>query len=442
MGQTEGMGFLERIFGLSRRGTDVKTELIAGVTTFSMVAYIIVVNPVFLVQAGIPQEAAIISTVFAAAFSTIIVGLRANLPFVIIPGMGLNAFFLYHLVGDIGLTWQTALGVNFLAGLGYYLLSVSGISFKIAMAVPQNLKAAIVVGIGWFIAFLGIKNAGWIVFDGVDAVKLGSIVVPQVWLSLLGLLLSAVLMIRRVTGALVISMITITALSMLTGAAPVPQNWESIISDSVNFSFSSFFQFDVLSALNGKCLLAVFVFLLAELFDTIGTFLGMMPQLEFKKSEEETAIRRGISVDAFCTMMSVAFGCSTDITAAESAAGIAVGGRTGLTALTISFCFLFMLLFMPVVGFIPAYATSPALIIVGMLMMSAVKQIDFKDLRNAIPAYILIIIMFFGQNVSTGFAFGFISYVLINFFSGRRKEISPAMWIISAAFLCSLAMGA
>ena len=431
--------FLERCFKLQQRETTVRTEVVAGFTTFISLAYIMFVNPNILADAGIPKEAAVASTIWIAALSTFAMGVIANYPVALAPGMGLNAFFAYYVCGILGLPWTVALGAVFFSGVFFMILTVSHVRQAIINAVPANLKRAIGVGIGLFIAFIGLKGTGIITSDPATFITLGHVTEPSVLLSLVGLIFTAGLMAHDVQGAILIGIALITVVSMFLGLSPSPQGIGDIISTSIPYMGATFGELDLVGAWNYGIFSIIFTFTVVELFDNMGTLIGLTSKAKMVKPDGEIEnLDRALTVDAAGTMCSAVFGTSTVTSYIESAAGIAAGGKTGLTAVTVSVLFIVALLFAPLIGLVPAFATSPSLILVGALMMSEVGNIDFKDFTEALPAFLTIIMMPLTSSIANGFAFGFVSYAFLKTLAGRPKEVSPIMWIVCIAFLVNL----
>ena len=434
-------GFLDRFFKLSEKNTTVKTELLAGLTTFIALAYIIFVNPNILSEAGIPKEAAIASTIWIAALSTMVMGVFANYPVALAPGMGLNAFFAYYVCGTLGLHWTVALGAVFFSGVLFLILTISHIRQAIINAVPQNLRVAIGVGIGLFIAFIGLKGTGLIIPDKATFIGLGHVTNPTTLLSLFGLVLTGALMARNIQGSILIGIVATTVLSMVLGYSPVPHTLSDVISTSLPHMGETFGQLDIAGAWNYGIVSIIFTFTVVELFDTMGTLIGLTSKAKLIKPNGEIEnLDRALTTDAVGTICSSIFGTSTVTSYIESAAGIAAGGKTGLTAVTVSICFLIALLFAPLVGLVPGFATAPPLILVGALMMSEVGKINFVDFSDGLPAFLTIIMMPLTGSIANGFAFGFVSYVFMKTAVGKYKEISWIMWLVSIAFVINLVM--
>ena len=433
--------FIERYFKIREKGSTVRTELLAGMTTFIAMAYILFVNPNILADAGIPKDAAIASTIWIAALASMAMGVFANYPVALAPGMGLNAFFAYYVCGVLGLHWTVALGAVFFSGVLFLILTVGGIRQAIINAVPRDLKLAISVGIGLFIAFIGLKGTGLIVENSATYVSLGHVTAPTTLLSLFGLLFTAALMARDVHGSILIGIFVTTILAMVLGMTPAPQGISDIISTSLPHMGETFGQLDLAGAWNYGLVSIIFTFTVVELFDNMGTLIGLTTKAKMVKSDGHIEnIDKALTTDAVGTMVSAVFGTSTVTSYIESAAGIAAGGRTGLTALAAGVLFLAALLFTPLIGLVPAFATAPALILVGALLMSEVGKIDFSDFTNALPAFLTIIMMPLTSSIANGFAFGFISYTIMKLFAGQYKKVSWIMYLVSIAFLINLAL--
>ena len=432
---------LERLFKIRQKNTTVRTEVIAGITTFIALAYIMFVNPNILAEAGIPKEAAIASTIWIAALSTMMMGLFANYPVALAPGMGLNAFFAYYVCGVLGLHWTVALGAVFFSGVLFLLLTVSHIRQAIINAVPENLRVAIGVGIGLFIAFVGLKGTGLIISDPATFITLGHVTNPTTALSLFGLLLTGALMARNVQGAILLGIVGTTVLSMILGYSSVPHSFSDVISTSIPHMGETFGQLDIAGAWNYGIVSIIFTFTVVELFDNMGTLIGLTAKAKMVKPDGKIEnLDRALTTDAVGTICSAIFGTSTVTSYIESAAGIAAGGKTGLTAVTVAVLFLISLMFAPLIGLVPGFATAPPLILVGALMMSEVGKINFKDFTDGLPAFLTIIMMPLTSSIANGFAFGFISYSFIKTLGGKAREVSIIMWLVSIAFIINLFM--
>ena len=439
--QSTPPSFAERFFKVREKGSTVRTELLAGMTTFIAMAYILFVNPNILADAGIPKEAAIASTIWIAALASLAMGIFANYPVALAPGMGLNAFFAYYVCGVLGLHWTVALGAVFFSGVLFLILTVSGIRQSIINAVPRDLKYAISVGIGLFIAFIGLKGTGLIVENSATYVSLGHVTAPTTLLSLFGLLLTAALMARNVHGSILIGIFVTTILAMILGMTPAPKGITDIVSTSLPHMGETFGQLDLAGAWHYGLVSIIFTFTVVELFDNMGTLIGLTTKAKMVRPDGHIEnIDKALTTDAVGTMVSAIFGTSTVTSYIESAAGIAAGGRTGLTAVAAGVLFLAALLFTPLIGLVPAFATAPALILVGALLMSEVGKIDFSDFTNALPVFLTIIMIPLTSSIANGFAFGFISYTVMKLCAGQYKKVSWIMYLVSIAFLINLAL--
>lgn len=437
--QTEEHGVLGRLFKLREKNTTVRTEVIAGFTTFIALAYIMFVNPNILADAGIPKEAAIASTIWIAALSTMVMGVFANYPVAMAPGMGLNAFFAYYVCGVLGLHWTVALGAVFFSGIFFLILTISHIRQAIIGAVPTNLRRAIGVGIGLFIAFVGLKGTGLIISDPATFITLGHVTQPTTALALFGLVFTAGLMARGVQGAILLGIIVTTILSMAFGISAAPHGVADIISTSLPHMGETFAKLDIAGAWDYGIFSIIFTFTVVELFDNMGTLIGLTSKAKMVKSNGEIEnLDRALTTDACGTIISSVFGTSTVTSYIESAAGIAAGGKTGLTAVTVAILFIVSLLFAPLIGLVPGFATAPSLVLVGALMMSEVGKIEFQDFTDGLPAFLTIIMMPLTSSIANGFAFGFISYSIVKTLGGKAREVSLIMWLVSIAFIINL----
>jgi len=418
---------------VNKKSTSFKVEFLAGLTTFLTMAYIIFVNPNILSKAGMDKTALIVVTCIVSAAATIIVGVFAKAPIAMAPGMGLNAFFAYGLVMSGKMNWDTALGVVFLSGLFFLVLTLLGLRKRLVEAIPASLVSAISVGIGLFITFIGLKNLGVIV-RGSEAtlVKAGELS-PTVLIGLAGLVVMIFLEMMKIQGGLVIGIILSTILAGIFGYVDLPN---SVVSLDLSMKAVAF-KLDILGALKWSFFGSIFTLMFIDMFDSIGTLVACTTQ--GKMVDEKGKIKgldRLLGIDAIATMFGALLGTSTTTAYIESAAGIEQGGRTGLTSIVTGVLFLVAILFVPLVGIVPPYATAPALIMVGLFMMKEVTKINFRDLGEAFPAFIIMVMIALSYSISTGLAFGFISYTLIKLISGKIKEIKPAMWIITV--LCIL----
>ena len=432
---------LDRLFRLEEQGSNAKTEIAAGVTTFVTMAYIIFVNPSMLADAGMPREAAIAATVWGAALTTLFMGLWANLPIALAPGMGINAFFAYTVVLGMGLPWQTALGAVFISGVVFFLLSVTKLREAIIRAVPLNLKLSITVGIGIFIAFVGLRGAGIVVEDPATLVAMGSLKGKGPLLALLGLLITGSLMALNVRGAILVGIVVTTVVGMIVGAGPSPHGLGDVLSLDVPSFMPTFLQLDIVAALKYGLFSVLFTMTMVDLFDSMGTIIGLSRKAGLMREDGSIqGLDKALIVDSCGTMLSGLLGTPAVTSYLESSTGIAGGGRTGLTSVTVGLLFLISLIFAPFVGMVQGYATAPALIIVGAVMIQEVRNIHFSDMADALPAFLTIITMPLTSSIATGFGMGFISYVVIRACIGRAREVSLIMWVVAACFVINFAL--
>lgn len=454
------MNFLEKCFKLRENGTDVKTEVIAGITTFMTMSYILAVNPVILSAAGMDQGAVFTATAIAAFIGTLLMALFANYPFALAPGMGLNAYFAYTVVLNMGYTWQVALTAVFIEGIIFILLSVTNIREAIFNAIPMNLKSAVTVGIGLFIAFIGLSGAK-IVISGSTLIQLFSLkayneaysveasfndVGITVLLAIIGVLFTGYLVIKNIKGNILIGILFTWILGIICQFAGiyVPNaelGFYSLLPDFSNgLTIPNiepiFFKLQFNNILNFKFIVVVFAFLFVDMFDTIGTLIGVSTKAGMvDKNGQLKRIRGALLSDAVATTAGACLGTSTVTTFVESASGVADGGRTGLTSVTTAILFALSLFLSPIFLAIPAFATAPALIAVGFYMFSNVVNINFDDIGEAIPCYICILAMPFFYSISEGISMGVISYVVINLMIGKVKKITPLMFVLAILFV-------
>jgi AGZA family xanthine/uracil permease-like MFS transporter len=434
---------LAKFFRLSEHNTTVKKEVLAGLTTFSTMAYILAVNPSILSRTGMDFNALITATALAAAIGTLVMALYAKLPIGVAPGMGLNAFFAYTIVSSMGYTWQFALTAVFLEGIIFIFLSMFRIREAIINSIPENLKHAISVGIGLLIALIGMANAGIIetgmhhVGDGkLDGVilKMGDITSIGPLIALIGLIVSAVLMYKNVNAALLIGILAATVIGIPLGITHFPANGHLVSFPPSLAPIAFKLQFDKIFTLD--MVMILFTLLMVNLFDTVGTLIGLCNKagLLDEKGRLPRA-KQALMADAVGTTAAGLLGTSVVTAYVESASGIAAGGKTGLTSFTVAIMFLLSLFFAPVFAMIPQAATAPALIIVGMLMMGAVTKIDFNDVTEAIPAFLAIVMMPYSYSIAEGIVFGMLSYVLLKVLTGQYKSISPVMYVLAVLFI-------
>nr|WP_199866515.1 NCS2 family permease [Priestia megaterium] len=435
--------WLDKLFHLTERKTDVKTEILAGITTFVTMSYIIFVNPTILADAGIPKEAAIAATIFATVFATLLFALWANMPIAVAPGMGLNAFFTYTVVLGEGLTWQTGLGAVFISGVVFFILTITGLRKKIIEGIPAVLKSAISVGIGLFIAFIGFKQAGIIVSNKENLVALGQLTKPGPLLALLGFIAVTVLTARKIKGAALISILLVSIAGMVLGIVEAPKSISSVVSFSMPSISETFLQMDIKSALHYGLFSIIFSFTLVELFDNLGSMIGLSKKAGLMDEKGKIkGLDKALMADSLATVSSAAMGSTAMNAYVENAAGIAEGGKTGLKALVVAMLFLVSILFTPLISIIPAFATAPILIMVGALMLTEIKNIPLDEITDAVPAFCTIILMPLTFSIGEGLALGFLSYTFVKLLAGRAKEIHWIMYIISAAFIINFVWAA
>ncbi|PTU77895.1 guanine permease [Pseudomonas indoloxydans] len=426
---------LERLFQLNAHNTTVRTEVLAGVTTFLTMAYILFVNPNMLAETGMDHGAVFVATCLAAAIGSLVMGLLANYPIALAPGMGLNAFFTYTVVMTMGYSWQTALGAVFLSGVIFFLLSIFRIREWIINSIPLALRAGIAAGIGLFLAIIALKNAGIVVDHPATLVGLGDMSKGGALLACLGFFVIAALAYRKVTGAVMIGILLVTGLSIALGLSELP----GVVSMPPSL-MPTLLQLDIAGALDIGLISVIFAFLFVDLFDTSGTLVGVAQKADLlDKDGKMPRLGRALLADSTATMAGAALGTSTTTSYIESAAGISAGGRTGLTACVVAALFLLSLFFAPLAGSVPAYATAPALLFVAVLMMSSLAQIDWDDLTVAAPVVVAALAMPLTFSIANGIAFGFIAWTAVKVLAGRWRELNPAMWVLSALFIVKLA---
>lgn len=424
---------MEKFFRLKENDTDVKTEFIAGLTTFMTMAYILIVNPSILSAAGMDQGAVFTATALSAVIATLIMGLYAKLPFAQAPGMGLNAFFAYTIVIQMGYSFEFALTAVLLEGIIFILLTIFNVREAIVDSIPKGIKNAISVGIGLLIALIGLEGAGIVVHtDGGTIVSLGNIVSGSGLLAIIGLLITSVLIAKNVKGALFIGMIITAIIGIPMGITPLPSK---IISMPPSIA-PTFFKFDFHNIFSLDMVIALFTLLFMDMFDTIGTLVGVATKAKMlDKDGKVPNIKKALFSDAVGTTLGACLGTSTVSTFVESASGVAEGGRTGLTAVSTAFMFFLALFFAPLFAVITPAVTASALVLVGLFMIEPIKEIDLHDFTEAIPAFLTIIMMPFAYSISDGIVFGVISYIILKLFSGKRKEISLTTVILGLVFL-------
>lgn len=429
-------GLLEKFFQLKANGTNVKTEILAGLTTFMTMAYIIFVNPAILVNAGMDKGAVLVATALASAVATLFMGLYANYPFALAPGMGLNAFFAFGLVLGMGLTWQSALGAVFVSGCIAVIVTLTRLRESLIRAIPVSLKHAVAAGIGLFIALIGFKSAGLVIGDPNTLVTLANFTwsTPEgqsAMLALFGLLIMGALLVRRVNGAILLGILATAVIGYILGVSKPPTE---IFSTPPSLA-PTFFKLSFEGVFTAGMFGVIFSLFFVDLFDTIGTFVGVADRA--KMIDEKGNLVRGnraLFADSIGTVVGSLLGTSNTTTYVESAAGVSAGGRTGLTAVVVAILFLASTFFSGVALAIPGYATAPALIMVGVLMAAPLMNIKFDDALEAIPAFLTVIMMPLSFSIATGLALGFISYVVLNMLAGRAKDVHWLMYILAVLF--------
>jgi AGZA family xanthine/uracil permease-like MFS transporter len=427
---------LERTFQLSAHGTTVKTELLAGLTTFLTMAYIIFVNPDILSAAGMPRDAVFVATCLAAALGSAIMGLYANYPIALAPGMGLNAYFAFAVVKGMGVSWQVALGAVFISGLLFIAVSLFRVREAIVNAIPRSLKFAISAGIGLFLAIIGLKNAGLIAAHPATFVTLGDLHQPGPVLAVLGFFLIVALEQRKVPGAIIIGILAVTVAAVATGLTP----FGGIVATPPSI-MPTLMQMDIAGALNMGLVTVILTFFMVELFDASGTLIGVAHRAGLlDKDGKLPRLKRALLADSTAIAAGAVLGTSSTTAYIESAAGTSVGGRTGLTAVTVAVLFVAALIFAPLAGTVPAFATAPALCYVAVLMLRGLAEIAWDDLTESAPAVVTAVTMPFTFSIAHGIAFGFISYAAIKLLAGRVKELPPMVAFIAGVFVLKFAL--
>ncbi|MFP3090934.1 NCS2 family permease [Treponema sp. TIM-1] len=425
---------MEKLFGLQEHGTTVRREILAGLTTFLTMAYILAVNPGMLGSIeGMSKDGVFAATAIASGIATVVMAFAANLPVALAPGMGLNAFFTYTVVFGLGYSWQIALTAVFLEGILFIILSLFNVREAIIKAIPGNLKKAVAVGIGLFIALIGFANAGIVVNDAGTVIGLGDLSGRSPFLALLGLLLIIVLYALKVPGAILIGILVTTIIGIPLGVTNIGQGWTA---NDFLPKAPLFFQFDFSAVLSFKFFTVFFTFLFVDIFDTVGTLVGVTTQAGLiDKNGDIPRVKQALLADAIGTVAGAALGTSTVTSYVESTAGVAAGGRTGFSALVTGILFFLAIFLSPLFLLIPSAATAPALIVVGFLMMKAVTSIDFTDPTEGIPAFLAIVMMPFGYSIAEGIVYGVLSYVILKTATGRVKDVSVITWVLFVIFI-------
>ncbi len=421
---------LDRYFKLARNQTTVRQEMLGGLTTFMTMAYIIVVNPQILAQAGMPPEGVLFATCLSSAVATLVMGLYANYPIALAPGMSLNAYFTYSVCLSMHIPWQTALGVVFFSGVLFILLTVSRVREQIVNGIPDCLKHSTAAGIGMFIAFVGLKNAKIVVANPATLVGIGNFGDREVQAACFGLVLMLVLIVRKFNGAILLGIVGTTLLGIFRGIAHWPTALVSVPHPSLTF-----LKFDLRGALHLGLFEIMFVFLFVDLLDNVGTLVGVCEQAGFVKDGKIPRVGRALLADAIGTVFGSMTGTSTITSYIESAAGVAAGARTGLSNVLVAALFLVAMFFAPVATAIPGFATAPALILVGALMMQSVARVKWDEFSDALPAFVTILATPLTFSIATGLSLGLISYTVVKIAAGKIREISPLLWILTVLFI-------
>ncbi|TED41954.1 NCS2 family permease [Pseudomonas aeruginosa] len=425
---------LEKLFQLKAHNTTVRTEILAGITTFLTMAYILFVNPSILGETGMDKGAVFVATCLAAAIGSTIMGLIANYPIALAPGMGLNAFFTYTVVLHMGHSWQVALGAVFISATMFFLLSIFRIREWIINSIPLPLRSAIAAGIGLFLALIALQNAGIVVDNPATLIGMGDLTKPAPILATLGFILIVALEARSVTGAVLIGILVVTAIAILLGVT----QFGGVVSMPPSLA-PTFLQLDIKGALDIGLVSVIFAFLFVDLFDNSGTLIGVAKRAGLMgKDGHMPKMGCALIADSTAAMGGSLLGTSTTTSYIESAAGVSAGGRTGLTAIVVAILFLLALFFAPLAGSVPAFATAPALLFVAALMASGLAEIDWEDITVAAPVVVTALAMPFTYSIATGIAFGFISWTAIKVLSGRWRELNPALVILSVLFVIKL----
>lgn len=424
----------ERFFKLAENGTTVRTEVIAGLTTFLTMSYIIFVNPEILSSTGMDRSSVFVATCIAAALGSAVMALIANWPIGMAPGMGLNAFFAFTVVAALGFSWQQALGAVFISGMIFVLLTVTGVRSWLIAGIPHSLRSAIAAGIGLFLGIIALKNAGIVVDNPATLVGLGDLKQTGPLLAVFGFFVIAVLDALRIKGSILIGILAVTVLSWITGVS----SFNGLVSMPPSVA-PTFLQLDIPGALHSGLVHVILVFVLVEVFDATGTLIGVAKRAKLIEEGKPNRLGRALLADSTAIVAGSLLGTSSTTAYVESASGVQAGGRTGLTALVIAVLFLASLFISPLAGSVPTYATAPALLYVAGLMMRELTEVDWDQLTEAAPAAITAIIMPFTYSIANGLAFGFISYVVLKAFTGKWRDIHPATAIVAALFVIRFA---
>lgn len=428
----ENQSFLQKFFQLKQKNTTTKTEIIAGITTFFTMVYIVFVNPLILGDAGMDKQVVFVTTCLIAAFGTIAMGLFSNLPIALAPAMGLNAFFAYAVVGKMGYSWEIGMGTIFWGSVGLLILTIFQIRYWLMASIPLGLRVGIGAGIGFFIALIGFKNMGLVVPNPATLVTLGELHNPQVLMGILGFFIIVVLAARNIYSGVLVSIVIVTALALMfdknvvfTGIVSMPPSLDAVVG-----------KVDVMGAWDTALLGIIFSFLLVNLFDSSGTLLGVTDKAGLSDEKGRfPKMKQALYVDSVSAVVGSSIGTSAISTYIESGAGVSVGGRSGLTAVVVGLLFLLTIFFSPLASLVPSYATAGALVYVGILMASSLIRVQWDDLTEATPAFITAAMMPFTYSITEGIAFGFISYCIMKVGTGRWREINAPVWVVSLLFI-------
>ena len=422
---------LDSVFKLNVNGTNIKKEVLAGFTTFITMSYIIFVNPQIMSTTGMDFGAIFVGTCLAASIACFIMGFVANWPIGLAPGMGLNAFFTYSVVGEMGYSWETALGAVFLSGILFFIMSATPLRKWMIDSIPTNLRIAMASGVGFFIGFIGLKNGGIIVANDATFLSLGDFSNVETLLSVLGFLLIAILTIRNIKGSIIISILIITLLSLTLGLV----EFDGVISYPPSLS-PVFLHLDIIGAIDVTMISVIASFLFVNLFDTTGTLFGVATRANFIDEKGNiTNLDKALKCDSSTSIIGTFFGCAPVTSYVESSSGIEAGGRTGLTAITIGFLFLFSIFLSPLASIVPSYATSGALIYVSFLILSGLQKLDWVDLSELIPSLIIIVMIPLTFSIADGISLGFIAFIVMKIASGNIKSISSGSWFLTLIFV-------
>ncbi len=439
---------MEKLFKIKKNGSTCKTEILAGIATFLTMAYIIVVNPATLADANMPFNGVLFATVLVAAISSILMGIFANLPFALAPGMGINAFFTYNIVLDMGVNWETALGAVFISGIIFIILSITKVRTSIVKAVPTSLRYAVAAGIGMFLTLIGFKGVGFIVPNASTLVGFGGLTITNI-IFIIGLIVTTVLVLKKLKGALIYGILFTSILTLISSKIGVSSGLiekEMITIPNKIFSlpsFEVFFKLDIIGALSASMIGPIFGLLFTDMFDSISTFLGVSQAANMMdKDGNPKNVDKALTVDAISTLISGLFGTSSGTTYIESAAGVEEGGRTGLTAVVTGLLFIPFMFLSPLLQFIPTVATAPVLVIIGAFMMKPLVNLDWTDFEESLPAFLSLILIPLTYSITQGIIWGFLTYTIIKLLRGKGKEIKPMLYVVDVFAILSLILAA